>query len=218
MIGRKQSMRMTIVAPAALALVVGAAAPLAAQDSGWRLRLGPLAAASTSGGDQEIVAGAGLGLEYRTGPRLGIEIGAMTAEPRETMDLAFFDEAKVHLESRVRVTPVTARLDLHLTPEARADVYVAPVVAYVHTSPVTVTASGAAGGESFRESLRFDTKDQFAWGAALGVDLPLGQGRSFLSLSATYLRVPLKLRAAEEEGPRGDIDPLFVSLAYGLRL
>jgi outer membrane protein W len=203
------------------AAVVAVSGGAAAQEDRWRLRVGPLAALATAEGDLEPSPGLGAALEYRFSPRLGLELGALATElEAETqVDLLFLGQ--IAFESTLRMTPVLAKLDLHLTPDSRIDFYVAPVAAYVRMSDLDVRVTARVEGEEETEEVSLATEDEWAWGAALGLDVPLGGGSSFLALSATYLRLPLELRDMDEEVEEllsiGDVDPLFLQVAYGLR-
>jgi outer membrane protein W len=189
----------------------------AADDDPWRLKLGAVATESLNGGVDGPSYGAGAGLEYRFSPRVGLELAAITAEDEDEIGFSFFDELSLGIESRVRMTPVMAKLDLHLTPDSRVDFYLAPVAAYVKMSDLRLTFRAEAGDDRVTEVEHIDLEDKFAWGLSLGMDVPIGRGGSFFNLGATYLRLPLSVRDGEDFSTAGDIDPIFVQVGYGLR-
>jgi outer membrane protein W len=219
--------RSQVVLVAALAVGAWSAASngAAAQEERWHLRFSALGAQSTSGVDTDPVPGFGLGLEYRVTPRIGIELGGLTVEPEAEERINLFI-ADFTLESSYRITPVLARVNFHFTPEGPVDFYAGPVAGYVDVSDVTLRlrVRGPFGDDSDEVELGAD--DELAWGAAVGLDVPIGGGRSFVTLGATYLRLPLDVDLAidnGEEDPQeefevlGDPDPLVVHLGYGLR-
>jgi len=189
----------------------------AAADDPWRLTFGAVAAESLHGGVDGPSYGAGAGLEYRISPRVGFEIAAITAEDEDEIGFSFFDELSLRIESRVRMTPVMAKLDLHLTPDSRVDFHLAPVAAYVKMSDLRLTFRASAGDDDVTEVEHIDVEDKLAWGASIGMDVPIGSGRSFFNLGATYLRLPLSVRDGDDFSTAGDIDPIFVQVGYGLR-
>lgn len=212
-----RTMRAKLTLVVMMLMVVAAAGPAAADDGPWRLRLGPVAATTTGVGHKDVAYGYGLGVEYRLSPRLGVELGALTAEPHGSEEVEIFAGAALRFESRFRMTPVMAKLDLHLTPSSRVDLHVAPVAAYVRMDELTLKVTAEAGGEKLSVVERIDVESQLAWGLAVGLDVPLGRGSSFLSLNGTYLRVPLSLRDDGGFADAGNVDPLLVQVGYGVR-
>jgi outer membrane protein W len=203
------------------ALAAGATAQ-AADDEAWRLKLSGAHAVSTAGGIPQGSLGGGLGLEYRATPRVGVELGGLSAEMEDETEFDFLF-AEIDIETAVRITPVLARLNVHLTPGRRADLYLGPVAGYVAMSDLTWRVRTSAFGDPPEvEQVRFPTEDQFTWGAHLGLDVRLGDGGSFLTAGATYLDLPVEVRFPgdddppdeEELGIRGDLDPLVFHLGY----
>ncbi len=210
-----------LVAALVPALAAGASAQTA-DDEAWRLKFSGIHAFSTAGGLPDGSFGAGLGLEYRATPRVGVELGGLSAEMEDETEFDFF-VAEIDIETAVRITPVLARLNLHLTPGRRADFYLGPVAGYVAMSDLTSRVRTSAFGDPpVVEELRFPTEDQFTWGAHLGLDVRLGNGGSFLTAGATYLGLPVELDLRGDDDPpdeeelriRGDLDPLVFHLGY----
>lgn len=189
----------------------------AATEGRWQLKLSGVAAQSTSGGSQDSSFGSGLALEYRASPRVSVELAAMTSVLTSRQEFDFFDE-RIVVEQSVRTTPVLARLNLHLTPGRRADVYAGPVFGLLRNGDFELKIRG---GFPPTDSVRIPTKDSTAWGAHIGIDLPLGDRGWFFTGGATYLKAKLELDTSdldEEDGDTStDLDPLFVQAGIGYR-
>jgi outer membrane protein W len=205
----------------AIAWLAGAAAPAAAENA-WQLKLSGVSAQSTAGGGSNSSLGGGLALEYRATPRIGVELGALTTDFESETSIDFF-EVSIVTESDLRITPLLARLNVHLTPGRRADLYLGPVAGYVLMSDLTqrFTVPGLEL-EAIGVDFEIPTEDQFTWGAHVGLDVRLGRGNSFLTAGATYLDLPLEVQAIgipEEavETISTDFDPLVVHLGYSYR-
>jgi len=201
-----------------LALAASAAAPAAAGDDSWRLKVSGVSAQSTAGGGSDSSLGGALALEYRATPRIGVELGGLRTEFEKEASVQLFTTDFVS-ELDFRMTPILARLNVHLTPGRRADLYVGPVAGYVLMSDVS---------HRYRPGPLVDdipfvmpAEDRFAWGAHAGLDVQLGRGSSYLTAGATYLDLPLEVRVPDSIGPdgrfSGDFDPLVVHLGYGYR-
>lgn len=215
--------RSTIPMLTLLLALLGAAAPAAAEET-WQLRVSGISAQSTAGGGPESSLGGGLGLEYRATPRVGVELGGLTAEFDEETRFDFFGVV-FSTESEIRMTPLLARLNLYLTPGRRAELYGGPVAGWVSMSDLTLRSRIDIPGEpteNFEERIPAD--DQFAWGGHLGMDLRLGGGRSYLTAGATWLDLPIELHFpfgtlddSTIEGDSGDLDPLVFHFGYSHR-
>jgi outer membrane protein W len=195
---------------------MAATAEMPDEASGWRLSLTGISAQSTAGGGGfNSSLGAGLGLEYRATPRVGVELAVLSTSIDNELGIDFFGLAHVSIRSSLRVTPVLAQLDLHLTPGHRVDLVVAPVVGFVRYGDLETRVSGPEGSEAQRVA----TKDGFAWGAHLGFDVPLGGRGLLFTAGATYLkaRVEPRTRSAEGGAPKLDLDPLFLQAGIGYR-
>jgi opacity protein-like surface antigen len=192
---------------------------MSAEETGWRLRLTGVSAQSTGGGGGggfNSSLGTGLGLEYRATPRVGVELAVLSTSIDDELGIDFFGVAHVSIRSSLRVTPVLAQLDLHLTPGHRVDLVLAPVVGFVRYGDLETRVSGPEGsgiGE------RVPTKDGFAWGAHLGLDVPLGGRGLLVTAGATYLKARIEPRTASAESgaPKLDLDPLFLQAGIGYR-
>ncbi len=213
-----KTMRWTLLG--ALLVVVSAASATAAEsdDGRWRLRVGLVAMDSPStsvdvGGpgahvsvDTEVGGGLGVDLEYRVSDRLGIDVGVLSAAPSIGAHIDI-GHGRVRLASGVTVTPITAGLNVHLTPGSRADVYVGPLLAYITYSGAEITI-----GPGVEQSV--GGSHDAGIGANLGVDVGLGNGRWSLGGSLRYIQTADT--APGEHGSLG-FDPVILSVGFGYR-
>jgi len=189
----------------------------AADDTGWRLKLTGVAAQATAEGGSDTAFGAGLGLEYRASRRLGVEVSLLTTELKDKETFDFFGEETLTVESSLRMTPVLAKLNLHLTPDSKADLYLGPVVGRVVYDDFKIEVRSE--GESARGSI--GTKDDWAWGAHVGVDVPVGDRGAFFTAGVTWLKTEVGIEVDPEDEEEGDVssdlDPLVAQIGFGYR-
>lgn len=217
--------RIAIVA-LAVGLTVGAGVPAAAAEGPWLVKLSGVSAQTTSGGERDGSLGGGLAVEYRVTPRVGLELGGLTGDFEGDVDF-LFTVPEVFLETEVRMTPLLARLNLHLTPGRRADVYVGPVAGWVEMSDLSLHARSLIPGQTeFTATQRFETENPFVWGAHVGLDARLGNGGSHLTAGATYLDLALELElpsgepftnAVDFSPLEDDLDPVVFQVGYSYR-
>lgn len=210
--------RMTCIALAAAGALTATATTAGAQEGPWRLRIGPAAVESSHDILLDASLGFGADLEYWLSPRFGVDVGVLTANVRDEPDLDFFG---IDVDTEVRVTPVVARLNLHLTPDSRVDLHIAPVAAWVKIGDGTMRVRDNLFGNGEEESVRVPIDDELTWGASLGFDVPLGRS-SYLTFEATYLSLDFTVRDPQVRDPEevvfpGDLDPVFVHIGYGVR-
>jgi len=202
-----------------LAFLAGGHAAAAADqaDPGWRLKLTGASAQSTGGGGFNSSIGAGLGLEYRASEHLGIEVGAGSSQINNELGFSFFGEEDFTIESRLRVTPLLARLNFHLTPSHKGDLYLGPVAGWVRYGDLDVRVR--VPGEGSLPADRVKNKDGFAWGAHIGLDVPFGSRGFFFTSDATYLKATVKPSSgsAAEGAQDFDLDPVIVQVGLGYR-
>ena len=210
-----------------LILALALLAPTAtakAQDKGWQLRVGgvwvdPQVDFLDNGDGNRIEAGSesgfglSLGLERRFNPRVGVELGVLSAQPDVTLDANLAGGIQFDASDSVNVTAITAALNFHLTPDKKVDVYLGPLLAYATYSDLEYDIQ--AGGQTF--SSRLTTDDDVAFGAQLGADVALGDGPWSLNLTARYLDIGLDV--TDDEGEETDLDfhPLILGVGFGYR-
>lgn len=105
----------------------------------------------------------------------------------------------------VKVTPLTAGLNFHLTRQSRFDLYVGPTIGYVLYGDLDI------GDE------RLSIDDDFTWGAAFGVDLPMGDKGWMFSGALRYLDTEA---SPDDLGPTDeslDVSPWVVQVSAGYR-
>jgi outer membrane protein W len=204
-----------------------AGAPASAQldaDPGLRAKLYGASVNSIFGGDFDSAAGFGLGLEYRASRRVGFELTALTSEIESQIDFDFFGLIQLGVESSLQVTPVLAQLDFHLTPDHWVDLHLGPVVGWMRYGDLETKVRAHVPGDDSVEVERVRTKDSFAWGAHVDMDVPLGQGGSFFTAGATYLNAAVKAAPGQGEPGEGDgsdtisdFNPLVLRVGFGYR-
>ena len=174
-----------------LTLATGASA---GTDLGWQIRFyaaaidmndgsGGAGRAGGAGFDLDVGAGLGFNAEYRFTPRFGLDLGILggAGVDVETGTTWAGNQGWITNDT-VTFTPLTAGLDIHLTPAARVDLYARPMVALVQYGGLVVR-SGSAGIET-----DWDFAEDLAVGAALGLGVPFGGNHWSFQTSLSYLK------------------------------
>lgn len=214
-------------------------APALAEDEGpWLLRAGATWLEADAAfeavvfnfaqirGETSGAFGLGLGLEYRVTPRLGIELGVLSAEPDvDTTPIGvlieIFPPPIVLVEpTSLRVTPVTVGLNVHLTPDQPVDVYLGPLLAWVSYGDLEVTGSVVNVNDLILvapTTVDLGLDDDFTFGAKLGADVRAGDGPWTVSGALTYIPTSFSVQNVPVPVPSVDLDAIFVSLGVGYR-
>lgn len=194
------------------------AAPAAADDSeGWRLRLAGVFVdpdLDTSGFDNEgnavrVEAESTLGLalraEYRFSRRLGFELGILRADADLGIHILRPGFDRIQLGASPSMTPITAGLLVHLTPDRSFDLYLAGRFAYVFYGDTALQAPELGRQE-------FTADDELGWSLALGADIPLGDEGWGLHFEVAHLDTRLTLTNVDD-GFESDfeLDPTLIS-------
>lgn len=181
---------------AALAVLMAIPGVAAAEESRWSLRFGGSVVSSdeafsvdnSSGGSTvaggNAAPGVGIALERRFTDRLGFEAAALFAKVPDT-DVTGSSGQQTEVDEGPGFFPITASLNIHLTPDRKVDVYVAPTVSFVTFGDFDLEVDGV--------TMSYETEDEFAWGASLGTDIKLGE-RWSLNTAVTYLDVEMEVR------------------------
>ncbi len=209
----------------ALALTGAASAAVPEQEEGWRIRANGF---WVDGGGIERTdvphfwyssddAGAGLGVngEYRISPYLGVEMGLMAGAETDMVFVASTGPEGTFLASdTLAMSAVCAGLNVHLSPNTRADVYLGPMVAYVNYENIAAGSFGPGPIDRYYAEVRFE--NDLAFGASLGLDVPVGKGGWLFNANVRYIASELD---GSGPGPRQtvDHDPLFVGVGFGYR-
>ncbi len=191
----------------------------AGDETGWRLKLSGISAQSTAAGSLDSSLGGGLGIEYRASRRLGVELSVASVEMDDEEGLQFFGTEILVIASTVQVTPLLAQLNVHLTPDRRADFYLGPVVGRMQYGDLRVEIRSDLAGE-YLLSEPVATKDGYAWGAHVGLDVPVGAHGAFFTAGAMYLQAEVETvgeRDETEGDGHVDLDPLLVRAGFGYR-
>ena len=195
---------------------------LQADDRGWTLRLSAVYADpdltfDTVGDDgqrirveQDSAFGLALRAEYRLSPRWGVELGAMAVSNDLSIRVDNTGFGPLNLGPSVRMTPWTAGLLLHLTPQKRVDFYVAARAAYVIYDDV-VLEDALLGRE------RQNADDDLGWSLGLGLDVPVGEGPWAAHFEIAHLDTVLELTAPDGFETRLAPEPLLIHAGVSYR-
>lgn len=194
-----------------------AAAAADLSDPGWRLKLTGASVQSTGGGGFNSSIGGGLGLEYRASEHFGFEIGAVSSQINDELGFGLFGDDDFTIESSLRITPLLARLNFHLTPGHKADLYLGPVAGWVRYGDINVRVRVPGEGSILADHVT--NKDGFAAGAHIGLDVPFGSRGFFFTSDATYLKATVKpdAKSAAAGALDFDLDPVIVQVGLGYR-
>lgn len=220
---RQPAFNRTCAAMAIALFVVLAALPgkASAAEDPWKVRFA-VVSMNPSGNlfdvpdDNETISygsssgvGFAIDFEYRASRLLGIDFGMISASPGFTV--AVEDEPmSVSARGDIRITPIYAALNIHLTPESRFDLYLGPLVAYV-----TYDSFELVAGPEIREG--FSSEEDIGFGAVLGLDIGLGGGRWSVTSAIRYLNTTLEASPSDGSSGTTDLDPMIYSVGFGYR-
>ena len=153
--------------------------------------------------------GAAIDFEYRASRRLGIDFGVISSSPGFTVDVEA-EPLSVSASGDIRITPIYAALNIHLTPDSRFDLYVGPLLAYMTYDYFVLTAD-----PGLREG--FSAEEGFGFGAVLGLDIGLGSGKWSLVTAVRYLDATLEASPSDGGVGKADISPTIFSIGFGYR-
>jgi outer membrane protein W len=105
----------------------------------------------------------------------------------------------------VTFTPLTVGVNFHLTPRSKLDFFVAPVVGYVLYGDLDLSGEKIA------------MEDDFAYGATVGFDIPLGGDHWVFNGALRYLSTETKPDEPGFEGESLDVSPVVLQVAVGYR-
>ena len=213
--------QMTRVGHLALSLSIFVALSIcydaAAADS-WQVRANFLAIDPRAGGsDEQVIEDAeiftfidhdnrfGFSAERRLSGRLGLELGLFQASP--DLAVSVFDhgsgEALGDVDS-LDLFSVTVGLNVHLTPNRRADVYFGPLVAWVSAGDLNLGNSG--------DTQHFKIGDEVVPGAVVGVDVRIKESKWGFNASIRYLDYSFMPTAEDGAGVEVQFDPVIIGL------
>lgn len=166
--------------------------------------------ADTFGIDLDGGGGAGVRGEYRLGRRVGVEVGVFVGSSID-INLWYLDGDAATSVGFETFVPITVGMDLHLTPDARVDLYLSPQLALVRYGDVEVGVFPGYTGT------RVSVDSDVGLGASLGLDIPLGEMKRW-SIQMTLRHIDTTM-----EGHSGstrieaDFDPTIFSIGFGYR-
>jgi outer membrane protein W len=222
LISRSSDKRVRAVCSFAIVGLMAFPAVTQAGEGRWQLRIAALTMDSRAssieidGAGQSLSistdmgGGAGVGLEYRLSRRLGLDLGLLAAAPQvgSTIDIGWHG---VRVGTGITVAPITAGLNIHLTPDSRVDLYAGPLLAYVIYDSFEVSI-----GHGVRES--FSVERDLGFGANFGLDIHLGRAGHW-SVIGILKYINSTLEATPSDGDTGitDFDPTIVGVGIAYR-
>jgi outer membrane protein W len=160
--------------------------------------------------DSDNAIGLGLGLEYSFSDHLGLEVGALRANPDVNLRVDLPGGKSIEGSDSLAFTPFTVGLAVHLTPGRPVDVYVVPALAYVVYGNLRFSAAG--------DTASLDADNQWTWGISLGAEVRLGEGPWRFNAGVSYIRTTLYATDIENGDPhKVDFNPFTVTLGIGYR-
>lgn len=171
--------------------------PTLAQETGWQLRMRGTVVDSDqrfsimdSDGTEVIAGGnaglgAGIALEYRFTEHLGVELGASFAEVPEFESDRTSSDGRTVIGDGPSFAPLTAALNIHLSPDRRADVYFAPTVAFIEFGDFDLEIDG--------QTRSYEVDNELAFGGTVGVDVQLGDSAWAINGAVTYLDTDMEI-------------------------
>lgn len=201
------------------AALIAVASSSAAAERGWVLRISgawadPDFSFRQVGEEEEVridvdsEIGFAVDLEYRFSDRLGVDVGVTWVELGTTLTVGIPDVISVSFDDDLSFTPVTAALNIHLTPASTVDLYIAPLIAWVQYGDLEYVIEDVG-----RLGVTID--DDVAWGVALGLDVPIGERGWLVSAAASYLDTDLD-GTDQDEGGRESFDFNTIGLRLGV--
>jgi len=194
-----------------------ATAPLSAADVTLRLQgQAVTTSANVVGLTDDLGSGPGiyLGAEFSLNERFGIEVGVGWTEFEESETSELLTGIDFSTAASLTINPVTVALDIHLTPQKRYDLYVAPKIGWAFIDDLEVFTEVDFGDfpipgiptlPTFNQTVfaEIPTDDQFIFGLRLGFDIPFGDGAWSFSSSLDYTDIDLDVDLPPASGRGG---------------
>ena len=163
--------------------------------------------------DLDIGFGFGLSAEYRLSRRIGVDVGILGGAAVDVVLKETGPGEWIWTEYKtLTFTPLSAGLNIHLTPDKDVDVFVRPMLAWIHYGGLTLYSSSdwTASTVEFREDLGV--------GLALGLGVPFGQrDRWSFAASLAYLESDLESKGWDGHHMTSDYDATILGLGFGYR-
>jgi len=165
--------------------------------------------------------GLGISGEYRFSQRFGVELGIFRVNPNVNLHYQFnLLPLSFETSDDLAMTPIGLGLNIHLLPpDKRVDLYVAPLFAYVRYSDlsfeVSETLEVAGMPILIEDTLEVSVDNDVAYGAALGIDVPISFSPWAISGTVRYLWTDLDV--TEPEGDRETMGYNTLVATLGIR-
>ncbi len=194
------------------------AASAGAVEEGWRLRLNAFYMDPGDGldfvrdtgrfakSDPDTGVGGGIDAEYRFSPLMGLEFGVLAGS-----------EVHFGVFSSVSMSATCAGVNFHFATDRKADVYAGPLAAVVQYSDISTGPFFFFFLTPSPSPIRVSLDTDFALGANLGVDVPLGEGHWLFNANARYLVSSIAAETSGGVHGVADYDPLMLGLGFGYR-
>ena len=208
-------LRHIILLVAATSLLATAAG---AVDEGWRLRLNTLYVAPAEQvdfvvgtgrfavSDSDTGIGGGLNAEYRFSSLLGLELGVLAGGD---VDFGF--------SNMVSMRAASAGVNFHFASGGKTDLYAGPLLAVAQYGDFSAGPLFRPPGSPLPPRVRVTLDDDFAVGANLGVDVPMGEGNWLFNANARYLITTIDAETSSGVHGTVDYDPLMLGVGFGYR-
>ena len=203
-----------------IAMVAFMAAPAAADESGWTVRvLGGWNRPSVdlSGVDSEVpvsvgssgALGAGAGLEYRFGRWVGVGFDTLRSNPEVALD-AFVTAGHVQASHSLSFTPFSVGPVFHITPGRLVDLTLTAVFGVAHYGDLQFAAGG--------NTLRLQGGNAALWGFGAAVDVSAGSPNWTIHAGVRrYDSNPDFTNVDNGSAGSAGINPVVVSFGVGYR-
>lgn len=204
---------------ACLATIAITSIPLSAQDSEWLVRavggwnslLSPVGVSESAGDfDYHVTDDFILGLEgeYLFSRRFGLELALHQSRPEITIGMGVENEL-VAVRDSLTFRSLTMGLDVHATPDRRADFTLTPLFGYALFSDLEF--------DTFDETSRLNSSHNVVWGGAAAVDVGIGDGPWTVSFALRYLDA--NLETVDDGGivTSLDLSPWTTTVGVGYR-
>lgn len=190
-------------------LLAAASAPGEAGDSAWTLRFhgaiidssaeSSIGSGETVTGSVEAGGGIGIGAEYRTSRRIGVEVSALFAGLVIGNGIAV---GEVISDLELSMVPLTLAVPVHIGDGGRIDLYVAPTFSVIRY----LDLEARIGNGHVEAGVDVDTDT--AVGANVGLDIPFGKGHWAFSSSVRFMKTAFQ---------DTDLDPVIVTVGFAYR-